>query len=79
MGRQLVGERHGIDVAIDQAQCIGNGVCVALAPRAFALDENLRAVVLDPTVETEEALLAAAEACPTQAIYLSSGGAPLYP
>lgn len=72
-------EGHGIQIAIDRAQCIGNGVCVALAPRAFALDETMKATVLDPDAESEETLLAAAESCPTQAIYLSVEGGALYP
>jgi ferredoxin len=39
----------------------------------------MKAVVVDPDLETEESLLAAAEACPTQAIYLSIDGEALYP
>jgi ferredoxin len=82
MGTKSEGSRqgtHGIQVAIDRALCIGNGVCVALAPRTFALDLHMKAVVLDPSAEEEDTLLAAAEACPTQAIYLSDGDTPLYP
>jgi ferredoxin len=74
-----MGERHGIEAAVDRALCIGNGVCVALAPAAFVLDGSMKAVVVDPDLETEESLLAAAEACPTQAIYLSIDGEALYP
>jgi len=72
-------EEHGIEVAVDRSACIGNGVCVALAPRAFMLDDIMKAVVLDSASETEQNLLQAAEACPTQAIYLSADDAPLYP
>jgi ferredoxin len=43
------------------------------------LDESIKAVVLDPSKETEQNLLAAAEECPSQAIYLSADGAALYP
>lgn len=74
-----MGEGHEIQVAVDRDQCIGNGVCVALAPAAFALDANMKAVVIDPDRESEGALLAAAESCPTQAIYLSAEGQALYP
>lgn len=74
-----MGEEHGISVAVDRSLCIGNGVCVALAPRAFALDDQMKAVVLDPAAEAEAALWEAAQACPTQAIYLSSDGEALYP
>lgn len=72
-------EEHGIQVAVDRSTCIGNGVCVALAPRAFMLDQLMKAVVLDPAAESEQSLLAAAEACPSQAIYLSADGESLYP
>jgi ferredoxin len=74
-----MGEEHGIRAAVDRGQCIGNGVCVALAPRAFALDASMKAIVLDTGEETEQTLLAAAESCPTQAIYLSVEGGALYP
>jgi ferredoxin len=72
-------DSHGIHATVDRAQCIGNGVCLALAPAAFTLDASMKAVVLDPGAESEEALLAAAESCPTQAIYLSIEGKALYP
>jgi ferredoxin len=39
----------------------------------------MKAVVLDPAAESEQSLLAAAEACPSQAIYLSADGESLYP
>jgi ferredoxin len=39
----------------------------------------MKAVVIDPENETEEALLAAAHECPTQAIFLARGDEPLYP
>jgi ferredoxin len=74
-----MGEEHGVSAAVDRALCIGNGVCAALAPRAFALDESMKAVILDPSAESERSLLAAAETCPTQAIFLSVRGEALYP
>jgi ferredoxin len=70
---------HGIDASIDRSLCVGSGPCFALAPRAFQLDESMKAQVLDPVAESEEALLAAAQECPTQAIYLSRDGEPIYP
>jgi ferredoxin len=70
---------HEIEASVDQSLCVGSGPCFVLAPRAFALGANMKAVVLDPAEESEEALLAAAEECPTQAIYLSEAGRPRYP
>lgn len=72
-------EVHDVDVAVDRSTCIGNGICAALAPHAFRLDHQLKAEVLAPQREDEQALWDAATACPVQAIYLSAGGKPLYP
>jgi ferredoxin len=74
-----VSEAHDIEAAVDRSLCVGSGPCFVLAPKAFALDDAMKAIVLDPAAESEEALLAAAQECPTQAIYLSAGGKPLYP
>jgi ferredoxin len=68
-----------LEVAIDRALCVGSGPCFVLAPRAFALDDAMKAIVLDPTAESPERVRDAARECPTQAIYVSSGGRPLYP
>lgn len=56
-------------VTVDRNLCIGAGSCVAVAPKAFALDGEAKAIVL-PTVneETDETLLESAKACPVAAI-----------
>ncbi|MGH2443632.1 MAG: ferredoxin [Chloroflexota bacterium] len=72
-------QAHGIGASVDTSLCVGSGPCFVIAPKAFALDESMKAKVLEPALETEEALLSAAEECPTQAIYLSRKGMPLYP
>jgi ferredoxin len=70
---------HDIQAAVDRSLCVGSGPCFVLAPRAFGLDDSMKAVVLNPEDESEDRLLAAAEECPTQAIYLSRDGVSLYP
>jgi ferredoxin len=70
---------HGIDGSIDRAVCVGSGPCFVIAPGAFALDQDMKAVVLDTSSESEERLLEAAAECPTQAIYLSKNGSRIYP
>jgi ferredoxin len=70
---------HHIDASVDKGLCVGSGPCFVLAPRAFKLGHDMKARVLDPSAESEEALLMAAKECPTQAIYLSRHGRPLYP
>ena len=63
-------DRHGIGIAIDRSLCVGSGPCFVIAPGAFRLDANMKAVVVDPEAEQKERLLEAARACPTRAIYL---------
>jgi ferredoxin len=70
---------NDLRVAVDRWLCVGSGPCFVLAPRAFGLDESMKAIVLNPEDESEESLFAAAKECPTQAIYLSRNGISLYP
>lgn len=72
-------ESHGIEVAIDRSLCVGSGPCFVLAPGAFALDDTMKAIALDPETESKDRLLEAARECPTQAIFLSRAGNPIYP
>jgi ferredoxin len=70
---------HDWEAWVDRALCVGSGPCFVLAPRAFSLDDSLKAVVLNPGAESREALLEAARQCPTQAIFLSECGKSVYP
>ncbi|KKR03155.1 MAG: hypothetical protein UU25_C0006G0015 [Microgenomates group bacterium GW2011_GWB1_40_9] len=54
---------------IDRSACIGAATCVALAPHAYALDSEAKAIFLDSAgEESDEALLDAAKGCPVAAI-----------
>ena len=67
-------------VRVDRDLCIGVGNCVAFAPTAFALDEEKKAVVLDPASVDDDTLLEAAESCPENAIIVEDDeGRQLYP
>jgi ferredoxin len=66
----------GIEVEIDRDVCMGSGNCVFEAPGAFDLDDDLIAVVVDPTAAPEELVLAAARKCPTRAITVRQGDDP---
>ena len=68
-----------IEAWVDRDLCVGSGPCFVIAPRAFALDGSMKAVVLETDLEPIERLLEAAAECPTQAIFLSRGVLPLYP
>mgnify|MGYP000971904529 FL=1 len=66
---------------IDRDLCIGAATCVALAPKAWALDDEAKAIILDTTEEeTDEALMEAAKGCPVMAIFITDeNGKQLYP
>jgi ferredoxin len=57
---------------IDQDLCIGAATCVALAPKAWALDDQAKAIILDTAEEeSDEALIEAAKSCPVMAIIIT--------
>jgi len=67
-------------VRVDRDLCIGLGNCVAFAPTVFQLDEENKAVVLDPSSVDDGTLLEAAESCPENAIIVEDDeGQQLYP
>lgn len=57
---------------VDRDLCIGAGTCVAIAPKAFALDNEAKAIIL-PTYdeETDENILEGAKSCPVAAIIVT--------
>ena len=67
-------------VRVDRDLCIGVGNCVAFVPTVFKLDEENKAVVLEPSSVDEDTLLEAAESCPENAIIVEDDeGNQLYP
>ena len=69
-----------MDVIVDRDICAGIGNCVEVAPTVFELDEDNRAVVLDPSSVPRETLIEAAESCPLLAIsVLDDDGTQLFP
>jgi ferredoxin len=57
-----------VRVRVDRDLCIGVGNCVAYAPTVFELDEENKAVILDPSSLDNNTLLEAAKSCPENAI-----------
>lgn len=57
-------------VTIDRDLCIGAAPCVAIAPEVFELDEEGKAIVIDPKGADDETIMLGAEACPTLAVIL---------
>ena len=57
---------------IDQNLCIGAATCVAIAPKAWVLDDQAKAIILDTAEsESDETLLEAAKGCPVMAIIIT--------
>jgi len=67
-------------VKVNRELCGGVSNCVAITPTVFKLDDQNRAVVLDPSSVDEETLIEAAESCPENAIIVEDDeGSQLYP
>jgi ferredoxin len=63
---------RNLTMRIDRNLCIGAATCIAIAPKAWALDNEAKAIILDTAnEETDETLLAAAKGCPVAAIFLN--------
>jgi ferredoxin len=66
---------------VDRNLCIGAATCIALAPKAWALDDEAKAIILDTVdQESDDALMEAAKGCPVMAIIITDeNGKQLYP
>jgi ferredoxin len=60
-----------LDITIDRETCMGSGNCGFYAPATFDLDDDMKAIVVDPKGDPEAKIRLAAEGCPTQAIRLT--------
>ena len=61
-----------LTMRIERNLCIGAATCVALAPKAWALDDEAKAIILDTCEdETDEMLIEAARSCPVLAIFIT--------
>jgi ferredoxin len=68
-------------IEIDRNMCIGAAPCVAIAGDVFQLDEEGKAIVIDPKGADDETIKLAAEACPVRCIFLyeEESGQQIYP
>ncbi len=78
---KVVRKIRNLTMKIDRGLCIGAATCVALAPKAWALDDEAKAIILDTAdQETDETLLEAAKGCPVMAIIITDEtGKQIYP
>ena len=75
------GDQQIAKVEVDRELCIGAASCIAIAPEAFQLDGENKAVVQPAWRQLSDAqLLDAAKSCPVLAIYLTDkNGKRIYP
>ncbi len=71
--------RNRIEITVDRALCIGSGDCVDTAPNVFQLDEEDKAVVVDPDGASVDEVIEAAGNCPVSAIFVVGEEGDLYP
>jgi ferredoxin len=57
-------------IRIDRERCMGSGSCQFHAPATFDLDDETKAIVVDPAGDPARSIRNAAENCPTGAIEL---------
>ena len=59
-----------VRITIDREQCMGSGNCAFWAPATFDVDDDMKAIVIDPDGDTLDKVRNAVEACPTHALAL---------
>ena len=68
-----------IEIEVDRQLCIGSGDCVDTAPDVFQLDDEDKAVVVDPDGAPLDDVIDAAGNCPVSAIFVVGEEGDLYP
>jgi ferredoxin len=57
-------------ISVDKNVCICSGICVAIAPGRFVLDEQQRSGPVEAEIDLDELVRDAAASCPSEAISL---------
>ena len=60
-----------LTIKIDRERCMGSGNCSFWAPATFDLDDEGKAIVVDPLGDPLDKIQGAADGCPTLAISLT--------
>lgn len=58
---------------------MGSGSCAFYAPSTFDIDDDMKAVVIDPEGDPVEKVRLAAEGCPTRAVRVEIDGDVVFP
>jgi ferredoxin len=66
-----------LSISVDRERCMGSGNCAFHAPQTFDLDDEMKAIVVDPAGDPDGKIRLAVDGCPTLAlsIAMGSGGA----
>ncbi len=74
-------ESPPLHIEVDHMRCVGNAMCLELAPGVFAHNHWRQSEVVDPEGDNLEDILEAAGNCPTSAISVSDAatGKVLFP
>ena len=76
-----VKSKNKLKIVVDEETCIGDGLCAQEAPETFEMNDEDKAVIIDPDGNDRETVLDAARACPVDAITVTDEetGDQLYP
>jgi len=66
-------------ILVDENLCIGAAPCVAIAPDVFQLNEEGKAIVINPKGADDDTIDAATRACPVEAIFLYKEPEQIFP
>ena len=59
-----------LSIRIDRERCMGSGNCAFHAPNTFDLDDEMKAIVVDPAGDPDDKIRLAVDGCPTLALSL---------
>ena len=57
-------------IEVDRDLCIGAESCVILAGKTFKMDDERKAIIIDPKGDNNDMIYRAAQACPVAAVFL---------
>lgn len=68
-------------IIVDREKCKGHNNCLSIAPNVFDIDDQFKAIILDPKGDSDADILKAAKMCPKLAIILAdeTTGARVFP
>ena len=72
---------RNLRVLVDHSTCVGNAMCETFAPNVFRLNDNRQSEAVNPSGDSAEKVLEAAENCPVSAITVEDAetGEQLFP